>query len=268
MKVLATIFSALLFAGYSLADDLTIPNTFTAGTPARAADVNANFTAVEASVDDNAADIASNAADIAANAADVATNAAGVSSNATSVSSLDAVVADHETRLQQIEGELVIGLTDNGDGTVTDNQTGLMWEKKNAADGVVDLTNPNDADNKYHWTSAADGDTTNPDGDVFTLFLAQLNGVIADTASSEQLGGYNDWRLPTSWELQSIVDCSFGNPCIDPIFGPIAYCCYWSFTTSIAPVPKNVWGFNFITALVVNDSKQGMNQVRAVRGGR
>jgi len=32
------------------ADDLTIPNAFTAGTPARAADVNGNFNAVEASV--------------------------------------------------------------------------------------------------------------------------------------------------------------------------------------------------------------------------
>jgi hypothetical protein len=42
----------------ALADDLTIPNTFQPNTPARAADVNANFDAVEASVDDNAADIA------------------------------------------------------------------------------------------------------------------------------------------------------------------------------------------------------------------
>ena len=57
------------FTGAAIADDLTIPNTFTAGTPAVAAEVNGNFTAVEASVDDNAADIATNALGIAANAA-------------------------------------------------------------------------------------------------------------------------------------------------------------------------------------------------------
>ena len=61
------------------ADDLTIPNTFTAGTPARAAEVNANFTAVEASVDDNAANITTNTTKIAA--------------NATSIQSLSATVA-------------------------------------------------------------------------------------------------------------------------------------------------------------------------------
>ena len=52
---------SLLVSTTSVADDLTTPNAFTAGTPARAAEVNGNFTAVEASVDDNAADIATNA---------------------------------------------------------------------------------------------------------------------------------------------------------------------------------------------------------------
>ena len=65
MRISTTIFLTLLCAGYSLADDVTIPNTFTAGTPARAADVNGNFTAVEASVDDNAAGVQANAAAIA-----------------------------------------------------------------------------------------------------------------------------------------------------------------------------------------------------------
>ncbi len=63
---------AILLAGSATADDLTIPNTFQANTPARAADVNANFTAVEASVDDNAADIAANLASIESNTQDIA----------------------------------------------------------------------------------------------------------------------------------------------------------------------------------------------------
>lgn len=60
MKKFLAVAALLTFSASAIADDLTIPNTFQAGTPARADDVNANFTAVEASVDDNAADIAAN----------------------------------------------------------------------------------------------------------------------------------------------------------------------------------------------------------------
>lgn len=55
----------VLTATTAAADDLTIPNAFTAGTPARAAEVNANFAAVEASVDDNATTIAGLMAQVA-----------------------------------------------------------------------------------------------------------------------------------------------------------------------------------------------------------
>ena len=44
---------AVLGLGIALASDVTIPNTFVANTPALAAEVNANFAAVEAAIDDN-----------------------------------------------------------------------------------------------------------------------------------------------------------------------------------------------------------------------
>src|SRR5262245_36534894 len=50
---------------------------------------------------------------------------------------------------------------DNGNGTVTDRQTGLMWEKK--TDGNVNAT--------YTWSSTG----TAPDGTLFTSFLATMN---------------------------------------------------------------------------------------------
>ena len=40
-----------------------------------------------------------------------------------------------------------LSYTDNGDGTITDNNTGLMWEKK-SDDG--DLLH--DKDNSYYWS--------------------------------------------------------------------------------------------------------------------
>lgn len=55
---------------------------------------------------------------------------------------------------------------DNGDGTVTDVQTGLQWEKKD------DLSGIHDKDNSYQWSSSG----TAPDGDAFTVFIGTLNG--------------------------------------------------------------------------------------------
>ena len=65
-------FASIFYLSTSWAGDLTIPNAFVAGTPAVAADVNANFSAVEAEVDDNNNRIVTNAGDISAN-----TNAVG-----------------------------------------------------------------------------------------------------------------------------------------------------------------------------------------------
>lgn len=58
---------------------------------------------------------------------------------------------------------------DNGDGTVTDKATGLMWQQE-------------DDGNTYDWVEA----------------LAM--------AYNSELAGYTDWRLPNTKELQSIVD--------------------------------------------------------------
>ena len=58
---------------------------------------------------------------------------------------------------------------DNGNDTVTDKSTGLMWEK-------------NDSGKTMNWVDALE---------------------YADKAKT---AGYTDWRLPNSKELQSLVD--------------------------------------------------------------
>lgn len=151
---------------------------------------------------------------------------------------------------------------DNGDGTVCDHQTGLMWEQKDGGDGTVDPNNPRDVDNNYTWSISGGP----PDGTAYTDFLARLNGTIANTNPSEQLGGHRDWRLPTSAELQTILDCSF-SPCIDPTFGPTAATFYWS-STSLASNPLNAWVAFFFDGGVLNGNKSIDTRVRAVRGGR
>ena len=64
--------------------------------------------------------------------------------------------------------------TDNGNGTVTDNITGLMWQKTDNGEST--------------WDNAV------------------------ASASSINTGGYTDWRLPTPSELFSIFNHNNGNP--------------------------------------------------------
>jgi len=61
-----TIAAAMYCSGFALAGDVSIPNSFTAGTPAVASEVNENFAVIEAEVNDNDARITENALDIEA----------------------------------------------------------------------------------------------------------------------------------------------------------------------------------------------------------
>ena len=65
MKMSTHILIGLMMAGVTLvAGEVTIPNSFTAGTAAKASEVNGNFAAVKTAVDGNANDIATNSHDI------------------------------------------------------------------------------------------------------------------------------------------------------------------------------------------------------------
>jgi hypothetical protein len=99
----------------------------------------------------------------------------------------------------------------NGDGTVTDIATGLMWQQADSGHGM-------------NWEDA----------------LAY--------AENLELAGYTDWRLPNAKELQSLVDYSrspdtTGSPAIDPLFsctgitnlaGQADFPFYWTGTTHIS----------------------------------
>ncbi len=98
--------------------------------------------------------------------------------------------------------------TDNGDGTVTDNITRLMWQQ-----------------------AVAPGQYT----------LSQA-GAYCPTLT---LGGYNDWRLPTRIELLSIVDVERSDPAIDTTYFPSTpSTSFWS--SSLLPDNHTqVWSVSF-----------------------
>lgn len=85
-KLKLALTTAMLVGATAVGGTVTLPNTFTPNTPARAAEVNANFSSVKTAVDDNHSRIAS----IEASLAPVQTNVSGLQA---SVASLNSSVA-------------------------------------------------------------------------------------------------------------------------------------------------------------------------------
>ena len=169
--------------------------------------------------------------------------------------------------------------TDNGDGTITDHETGLMWEKKADFDGVpvtctsaLACPNPHDADNQYTWTDNT-VPTALPTGTAFTVLLAQLN-------AGGGFAGHTDWRLPTLAELHATVDYADAtSPLVPSIFdGACTGSCsittcsctapsrHWS-DSSVAGTPTDAWVVDPGNGEVVWDTKDTDYAVRAVRTG-
>jgi len=125
---------------------------------------------------------------------------------------------------------------DNGDGTITDNATGLMWAKDGEGLGCNNK-------NKIAWANAI------------------------DWAVGLTFAGHSDWRLPNIKELMSITDFSEGNPPINPTFFPnTAVSGYFSSTTSSS---FTTWAWYILYhqgGAIALTLKTDDTYVRAVRG--
>lgn len=137
--------------------------------------------------------------------------------------------------VKAVRGGQSIGLFDNwvvnGNGTVTDSATDLMWQQDTP-------------DNSMTWEDA--------------LSYCQ----------TLDLGGYTDWRLPTIKELRSIVDYSSYSPAIDTnIFKDIIASFYWSSTTD-SYYTYVAHGVDFHYGSDKGHYKISDHYVRAVRGGQ
>ncbi len=157
-----------------------------------------------------------------------------------------------EVQCQGQDGSYAMGcpsegrFVDNLDGTVTDNCTGLQWQKDTAdVNGDGKLSPERDGGDADPWCDA----------------LAYCENL--------SFAGHDDWRLPDVRELQSIVDYGRYDPAIDPVFGAFSSV-YWS-STSGADFPDLAWSVSFYVGFVDNgfgeDVKVYPFHVRAVRTG-
>jgi hypothetical protein len=123
-------------------------------------------------------------------------------------------------------------LTDNGDGTVTDETSSLVWQKTDDNVGRV-------------WTDA----------------LTYCEGL--------SLAGQTDWRLPNIKELMSLIDYRFSPYTIDTAYftsvptGSLP--AYWSSTTVFSNTNQGL-AVRFLSGLVSNPGKSTQAFARCVRG--
>lgn len=124
----------------------------------------------------------------------------------------------------------VAHFTDNGNGTITDNYTGLIWQKIQPTALMT-------------WEEA----------------LAY--------AKTVSLGGKTDWRLPNIKELQSLNDVSLVKPSFNKTFFPnVVSGNYWSSTTLYQTTGK-AWDLNVDYGIVSQNDKTLKENVILVRGG-
>lgn len=137
--------------------------------------------------------------------------------------------------------------TDNGDGTVTDNRTGLIWLKNanctETVGGVIGGAN--------YWAAAQ-------------TFCSNLENGKCGLSDGSAVG---DWRLPKYNELNSLIDSSQYNlalPAVHP-FSNVQASVYWSSTTYADGTPY-AWHVNLISGFAFSgDKTMHTNYVWAVR---
>ena len=130
--------------------------------------------------------------------------------------------------------------TDNGDGTITDNLTGLIWLEDANCFGL------------QTWAQA----------------LTDANTLNSGECGLSDGSVEGDWYLPNRNELTSLLDLENFNPALPTghPFMNFVSSAYWSSTT-YANSPFSVWYVNFLDGFVFYIVKTVNFYVLPVRGG-
>ncbi len=141
--------------------------------------------------------------------------------------------------------------TKNGDGTVTDNHTGLVW-----------IGNANKIGDTMNWENA----------------LTYCNSLADDGVNLTDGSVAGDWRLPNIKELQSLIDYAYCNPSLsntagtgqwsagDP-FDDIVSGSYWSSTYSLYGSTYSAWYVSMASGATRHNIMNSPYRVWPVRDG-
>jgi hypothetical protein len=134
----------------------------------------------------------------------------------------------HARCVRNIPVSMPISFTANGNGTVTDSNTGLVWQQGEVTPTVT-------------WVAAL-------------TYCKNLS-----------LGNHTDWRLPNIKELRSISDDTrSGSPLDSTYFPGVQAARYWSSTTLFGHA-TSAWFVDFTGGLASYNDKTGLLFLRCVR---
>ena len=138
--------------------------------------------------------------------------------------------------------------TDNGDGTITDSVTGLVWLKNASCFAPA------------NWSGA----------------LSDANQLASGQCGLNDASKAGQWRLPNLLELESLINVSASNPAVSGPFNAVALNLYWTSTAYWGGEEgtTNAWAINLADGSYINNNggsssnvmATSLNNVWAVRG--
>jgi len=154
-------------------------------------------------------------------------------------------------------------------GCVKDRITGLIWENKTPANKstLSDYYKLHDSSAKHTWydpnsnTNGGDAGQEASAGACSADVIANDTYNFVQAVNTEKLCGIDNWRIPTTEELRSLVDYSVANgnfikPMADINFFPnIATTLHRWTSQTLAPTPDRAFGFHLHDGLVQSHAK-------------
>jgi hypothetical protein len=145
---------------------------------------------------------------------------------------------------------LAASFVDNGNGTISDQASGLTWKK------------------------CSEGQSWDPENDfcsgtitTFTWQEALQRAEAVNKGTEGESLGQVGWRLPNIKELASVVDLKICDPAIDGDYFPETDSSgYWSSTASASSV-NDAWGVGFFDGYDFCGDIDYSYRVRLVRAG-
>ncbi|SMF43423.1 Protein of unknown function [Alteromonadaceae bacterium Bs31] len=179
---------------------------------------------------------------------------------------------------QKIDG---VGKALNSSATqwdcVIDKVSGLMWEVKKPSDEEYGSAGLHDADDRFTWYSGVSSENGGAVGDWNQQYnqcfgyrentpMSYCNtGEFVSRVNTKGLCGYNDWRLPTRPELETLVHFGVTRPAISLDYFPNTQNDFYWSSSPVVRKTSSAWAVSFQFGFTAELQRTNGRPLRLVR---